>query len=70
MKKLENNTGTNSHVILQPVITLSQMETSEEPLPRLDCNQSDGKTIRSSGPSAPTNTRLFSASCYLVLSLE
>ena len=43
MKKLENSTGTNSHVILQPVITLSQTETSEEPLPGLDCNRSDGK---------------------------
>lgn len=43
MKKLENNTGTNSHVILQPVITLSQMEMSEQPLPRLDCNCSDEK---------------------------
>lgn len=40
-KKLENNPGTNSHVILQPVITLSQTETSEEPLPGLDCNRSD-----------------------------
>lgn len=43
MKTLENNTGTNSDVTLQPVITLSQMETSEEPLPRLDCNWRDAK---------------------------
>lgn len=43
MKTLENNTGTNSNVTLQPVITLSQMETSEEALARLDHNWSDGK---------------------------
>lgn len=43
MKKLESNTGTNSHVILKPVVTLTQTETSKELLPGVDCNQSDGK---------------------------
>lgn len=42
-EKLEINTGTNSQVILQPVIALSQMETNREPLPGRDCNRSDGK---------------------------